>query len=262
MVRLLDVNLLLALCDPRPVHHEAAHAWFHRTRAQGWATCPLTENGFIRIASHPKYPTTPGGPALTARLLAVFCADRHHRFWPDSVSLLDSALFQCGELAAHCAPKWRFAYFRETLVSIKSPTYCFFASSLLDEIISSGMPVGYAPVACSARIRGTGGRGFCVPVRYTIRIGADDFGVCSDHPAFRQFATHCVAYLRDSVREAQMKLAEVFQTADRIAAASVWRVYLSCLCKPKRLARVIAVAPMGGTRLTQGAHVTSVGQRV
>lgn len=100
-VHLLDVNVLLALCDSRHVHHEAAHAWFRGARAKGWATCPITENGFIRIASHPKYPNSPGGPAVTAHLLATFCSDRHRHFWPDSASLLDGALFRRQDLMAH-----------------------------------------------------------------------------------------------------------------------------------------------------------------
>ena len=48
---LLDVNVLLALCDPMHVHHEAAHRWFAEKGSQAWATCPITENGFVRIAS-------------------------------------------------------------------------------------------------------------------------------------------------------------------------------------------------------------------
>ncbi|MDO9124550.1 MAG: VapC toxin family PIN domain ribonuclease, partial [Deltaproteobacteria bacterium] len=57
---LLDVNLLLALSDPMHIHHELAHRWFAEKGHQAWATCPLTENGFIRIASHPNYPNRPG----------------------------------------------------------------------------------------------------------------------------------------------------------------------------------------------------------
>jgi len=85
---LLDVNVLLALCDPRHVHHSAAHGWFAAGRAEGWATCPLTENAFVRIASQVAYPSRPGGPATVARLLRTFCGDPGHRFWPDEVSLL------------------------------------------------------------------------------------------------------------------------------------------------------------------------------
>lgn len=86
---LLDVNLLLALSDPRHIHHEIAHDWFEGKGHEAWATCPLTENGFIRIASHPSYPNRPGGVRVVAAILQRMCQIRGHRFWPDDVSILD-----------------------------------------------------------------------------------------------------------------------------------------------------------------------------
>lgn len=84
---LLDVNVLLALSDPMHVHHEAAHAWFGNARRQGWATCPITENGFVRVASHPSYPNRPGEAPVVLRLLRQLCASDGHLFWPDRVSI-------------------------------------------------------------------------------------------------------------------------------------------------------------------------------
>lgn len=101
MVFLLDVNVLLALCDPRHVHHEAAHRWFQATGRHAWATCPLTENGFIRIASQPRYPNSPGGPGVVGAVLRKFCASPAHVFWPDSVSLLDSQRIERERLLSH-----------------------------------------------------------------------------------------------------------------------------------------------------------------
>jgi uncharacterized protein len=95
---LLDVNVLLALCDPRHVHHEAAHRWFRSAGQHAWATCPLTENAFIRIASQPRYPNSPGGPGAVGAILGKFCASPAHVFWPDGVSLLDSQLIDWGRL--------------------------------------------------------------------------------------------------------------------------------------------------------------------
>ncbi|MCL4299934.1 MAG: VapC toxin family PIN domain ribonuclease [Anaerolineae bacterium] len=91
-VYLLDINLLLALADPMHVHHEAAHRWFGQTGQMAWATCPLTENGFVRIASHPKYPNRPGDVAAVLALLRQFCAAPKHRFWPEDISLRDLLL--------------------------------------------------------------------------------------------------------------------------------------------------------------------------
>lgn len=52
MAALLDVNLLVALAWPNHVHHQAALGWFQRNQAAGWATCPLTESGFVRVSSN------------------------------------------------------------------------------------------------------------------------------------------------------------------------------------------------------------------
>jgi predicted nucleic acid-binding protein len=54
-VALLDVNLLVALFDPDHVHHEFAHDWFADHERDGWATCALTENGFVRVLANPSY---------------------------------------------------------------------------------------------------------------------------------------------------------------------------------------------------------------
>jgi toxin-antitoxin system PIN domain toxin len=84
---LLDVNVLISLIDPGHVGHDAAHRWFEAEGRQDWATCPLTENGVIRIVGHPKYPNTPGSPAEVAALVARLRGLPGHAFWPDDISL-------------------------------------------------------------------------------------------------------------------------------------------------------------------------------
>lgn len=88
---LLDVNVLLALLDPVHVQHEAAHAWFATARAS-WASCNLTENGALRIMSHPRYGNAVASAAVAAELLAGLCGQPGHVFWPADLSLLDSPL--------------------------------------------------------------------------------------------------------------------------------------------------------------------------
>jgi uncharacterized protein len=90
---LLDVNVLVALFDPDHVHHEPAHAWFSMHRSAGWATCPLTENGVVRILSNPAYSPSAERPAQIARRLAAFRQSGNHVFWPDDVSVCDSSAF-------------------------------------------------------------------------------------------------------------------------------------------------------------------------
>lgn len=93
-ISLLDVNLLLALCDPQHIHHNPAHDWFDAKGKSAWATCPITENGFIRIASHPSYPNSPGRASIAADLLREFRRRSGHHFWPDAVSLTDETIFR------------------------------------------------------------------------------------------------------------------------------------------------------------------------
>ncbi len=88
MTFLLDVNVLIALIDPVHVGHDAAHAWFEREGHSSWATCPMTENGVIRIVGHPKYPNTPGSPAKVAAIVLRLKALSGHVFWPDDISLV------------------------------------------------------------------------------------------------------------------------------------------------------------------------------
>jgi uncharacterized protein len=87
---LIDINVLIALIDPAHVQHDRAHQWFAAAGRRAWATCPLTENGVLRIVGHARYPNSPGTPAAVRGLLAQLCALPGHDFWPDDVSLLDA----------------------------------------------------------------------------------------------------------------------------------------------------------------------------
>jgi uncharacterized protein len=89
---LLDVNVLIALFDPTHVHHETAHDWFADNAAAGWATCPITENGFLRILTNPRAEVIDDRATVFASL-RDFCGSRGHVFWEDAVSLRDETLF-------------------------------------------------------------------------------------------------------------------------------------------------------------------------
>jgi toxin-antitoxin system PIN domain toxin len=89
---LLDVNVLLALFDPDHPHHLAARSWWTDEQGQGWASCPLTQNGFVRIISAPTYQRSlPIEEAI--RLLRSQLLKPGHVFWPDDISLTDPTLF-------------------------------------------------------------------------------------------------------------------------------------------------------------------------
>lgn len=92
MRALLDVNVLIALFDPGHVSHDPAMAWFAKHAKEGWASCPLTQNGCVRIMSSPSYPNPKPVHALVSRLTEA-CEEHIHEFWPDGPSLLDSGVF-------------------------------------------------------------------------------------------------------------------------------------------------------------------------
>jgi len=97
---LLDVNVLVALLDAQHVAHARAHEWLAGSLEEGWASCPITENGCVRVLTNPKYPV----PVVAADVLAKLAtakASGHHVFWPDDISLTDSSVFNPTQLRGH-----------------------------------------------------------------------------------------------------------------------------------------------------------------
>jgi hypothetical protein len=94
---LLDINILLALLDAEHVDHRKAGDWFRSDVAAGWASCAVTQMGFVRIISQPRY-----GRSLTTNeaigRLAVAAATEHHQFWPCDVALTDAAVVDRGRV--------------------------------------------------------------------------------------------------------------------------------------------------------------------
>lgn len=88
MTYLLDINVLIALFDRKHVHSQTAHRWFESAKSS-WATCPITENGFVRILSNPRYHDLSIAPVQAIDGIQRMCEDPNHVFWPDSVSLLE-----------------------------------------------------------------------------------------------------------------------------------------------------------------------------
>ena len=101
-IALLDVNVLVALFDPDHVHHDPAHDWFAEEGSAGWATCPITENGFLRVITHHGYHPDPPQLSAVAEQFHKFCSSsRHHHFWPDAISIRDQSVFEIGKLGSH-----------------------------------------------------------------------------------------------------------------------------------------------------------------
>jgi toxin-antitoxin system PIN domain toxin len=101
MVHLLDVNLLVSLAWPNHVHHAAARRWFSANAPQGWATCPITECGFVRISCNPRAVVAAVSPRQAVDALLQMAAYPDHVFWPDDVMFADGAYIPHGALKGH-----------------------------------------------------------------------------------------------------------------------------------------------------------------
>ena len=100
-IALLDVNVLVALFDPDHVHHNLAHDWFADQRSAGWATCPLTENGLVRVLWSPRFREAGLAIADISRRLHALKTTGRHTFWADDVSLTDERLFKPMRMRGH-----------------------------------------------------------------------------------------------------------------------------------------------------------------
>lgn len=87
MVSLMDVNSLVALAWPNHIHHRAVRAWFRKQESRDWATCPLTESGFVRVSSNARATMEAKTPLEAILLLRRLVDLPGHIFWTDDVSL-------------------------------------------------------------------------------------------------------------------------------------------------------------------------------
>lgn len=101
MITLPDVNVLVALAWPEHTFHDIAIAWFDARADAGWATCPLTEAGFMRISANARVVREPVKPSESAALLRELRKVGSHAFWIDDVEPSSSALFPRERLIGH-----------------------------------------------------------------------------------------------------------------------------------------------------------------
>ena len=98
---LLDTNLLIALLWPSHERHDLVLKWFTRHRAKGWATCPLTQAGFVRIVSNPAFSRDAVQPREAIHVLSANTAAKDHAFWPDDVPFAEAVAFAGVRLVGH-----------------------------------------------------------------------------------------------------------------------------------------------------------------
>lgn len=100
-MHLLDVNVLIALAWPQHVHHASAHTWFDRVGRRAWATCPMTQLGFVRISSNPKIIPEAVSPRQAMAMLSRILGVSGHEFWADDLALNKAAAFASVVLVGH-----------------------------------------------------------------------------------------------------------------------------------------------------------------
>ena len=98
---LLDTNLLIALLWPSHERHELALKWFTRHRAKGWATCPITQAGFVRIVSNPAFSRDAVQPREAIHVLSSNTIAKDHAFWPDELPVAEAVAFTGVRLMGH-----------------------------------------------------------------------------------------------------------------------------------------------------------------
>ena len=87
---LLDVNALVALAWDSHIHHDAVRRWFASNGAAGWATCPVTESGFVRVSSNHLVLPSALSPDVAREVLLAMRQVGAHQFLVDDVSMIDT----------------------------------------------------------------------------------------------------------------------------------------------------------------------------
>ena len=103
MIELPDVNVLVALLDPAHIHNQITWNWFNQAESTGWATCPLTEAGCVRVLTSTGVNNQRVKPYEAAKYLQDFLTDHAatHHYFPDDVRILDTTLFRLRNLQGH-----------------------------------------------------------------------------------------------------------------------------------------------------------------
>jgi uncharacterized protein len=98
---LLDVNVLIALLWPPHEAHDRAQRWFAKNSARGWATCPITQAGFVRVVSNPAFSRRVVSPGDALQVLSESLQHPEHRFWTDDIPLTEAIAHAGGRLVGH-----------------------------------------------------------------------------------------------------------------------------------------------------------------
>lgn len=87
---LLDLNILTALLWPAHEHHDAAHRWFRARGGAPWATCALTQLGFVRLVSNPAFSRDALTPVAAVAFLAENLTAQGHEYWSERLQVAEA----------------------------------------------------------------------------------------------------------------------------------------------------------------------------
>jgi len=86
---LLDINVLLAMLWPRHIFFQNASRWFAAHRGAGWATCPMSQAGLVRLYTQPAVMGVEISPQESMEVLQQTCAEPDHVFWAQNSSITE-----------------------------------------------------------------------------------------------------------------------------------------------------------------------------
>ncbi|NDJ10340.1 MAG: VapC toxin family PIN domain ribonuclease [Acidobacteriia bacterium] len=103
MTRLFDVNALIAIVEQSHPFHRPMHAWLQKHVGVTWATCPITENGFVRVLSQSSFQGQRRSPADSIELLRRVrqTPGWPHIFWPDDYSISEPSSINAALVPGH-----------------------------------------------------------------------------------------------------------------------------------------------------------------
>ena len=87
---LLDVNVLIALLWPPHEAHARAQRWFAQNARHGWATCAMTQAGFVRIVSNPVFSRRSVSPRDALEVLSGSLQHPAHHFWTEDIGVTEA----------------------------------------------------------------------------------------------------------------------------------------------------------------------------
>jgi hypothetical protein len=87
---LLDVNVLIAIHSPSHKDFYRVHRWFETKAIERFATCSITQAGFVRISAQISEQPVPSELAESRIALKEFIARPGHAYWPMDVGYLEA----------------------------------------------------------------------------------------------------------------------------------------------------------------------------